>query len=406
MLRGYTCALLLALWFLAVSELVGLAQATRTSDGLQVLYEFDEAHGELVHDQSGVGTPVDLTIADPQKSKWSRGFLRLQNETVLRSSGAATKVIEAVQKTHAVTVEAWVKPNSTSQTGPARIVSLSADPSNRNVTLGQQADTWELRLRTSATSANGIPALSTKNGTLKAELVHVVSTHDAQGTTTIYVNGKSLIREETKGDLSNWDPAYPLLIANEVTGDRAWLGELHLVAIYDKALSPDEVQQNFVAGTKEQSRIAELLPPALSRPVDFVRDVQPIFRQHCYECHAAANEEGGLNLAIKARALEGGEHGTVLVRGNSQSSLLVHLVSGVEPERLMPPEDNESLSREQIGALRAWIDQGAEWPSEADVLDPRLEAAHANIGHFSDCGRWCVHRLGMVTSGAVPISMC
>ena len=118
----------------------------------------------------------------------------------------------------------------------------------------------------------------------------------------------------------------------------------------------------------------ELLPPPVGRPVDFVADVQPIFRKHCFECHAEGNEEGGLNLGIKARVWEGGEHGPVLVPGDSAASRLIHLVSGVEPDAVMPPE-KERLSDEQIGVLRAWIDQGAAWPSHADVLDPRTERA-------------------------------
>ena len=41
----------------------------------------------------------------------------------------------------------------------------------------------------------------------------------------------------------------------------------------------------------------------------------------------------------------------------------------------MPPDDKDPLTPEQIGVLRAWIDQGAKWPQSADVLDPRLERA-------------------------------
>ncbi|HEU0068744.1 MAG TPA: DUF1549 domain-containing protein, partial [Nitrospiraceae bacterium] len=123
----------------------------------------------------------------------------------------------------------------------------------------------------------------------------------------------------------------------------------------------------------------ELLPPPVDRPVDFVADVQPIFRKHCFECHAEGNEEGGLNLGIKARVLEGGESGAVLVPGDSAASRLIQLVSGVEPDAVMPPEKGP-LSPEQIGILRAWIDQGAVWPAHADVRDPRTERAR---GHWA-----------------------
>ena len=167
-----------------------------------------------------------------------------------------------------------------------------------------------------------------------------------------------------------------MVIGNEHTSDRSWLGEIHLIAIYGRALSPAEVTQNFRAGVAAKVDYASLLPPATKEPVEFVRDVQPIFRKHCFECHAQGNEEGGLNLGIRARAMAGGDSGKAIVRDNSAQSLLVHLVAGVEQDRIMPPDgEGEPLSRDEIGIVRAWIDQGAIWPQGADVLDPRTERA-------------------------------
>lgn len=110
-------------------------------------------------------------------------------------------------------------------------------------------------------------------------------------------------------------------------------------------------------------------------PVDFVRDIQPILRANCYECHAGTTEEGALNLGIKATAMLGGDSGVAIQPGNSSESLLIRLVSGVEPGRSMPPEGNKPLTAEQVGLLRAWIDQGAAWPEGADVVDPKLDRA-------------------------------
>lgn len=109
--------------------------------------------------------------------------------------------------------------------------------------------------------------------------------------------------------------------------------------------------------------------------VDFVRDIQPILRDNCYECHAGSTEEGSLNLGIHARAMEGGDSGEVILPGKSQESLLLQLVSGAEKGRLMPPEGNSPLTKEQITLLRTWIDQGATWPADADVIDPKLDRA-------------------------------
>ena len=118
-----------------------------------------------------------------------------------------------------------------------------------------------------------------------------------------------------------------------------------------------------------------------------MKDVQPIFRKHCFECHGSGNEEGSLNLGIRARVMEGGEHGPAIVKGDSLTSLLIHRIASQDENQVMPP-DGERLSDEQIGILRAWIDQGAEWPSDADVKDPRLERARQH---------WAFQRLGPVS---------
>ncbi len=112
-----------------------------------------------------------------------------------------------------------------------------------------------------------------------------------------------------------------------------------------------------------------------SGPVDFVREIQPILRDNCYECHAGTNEEGGLNLGIKAKALKGGDSDAAIVVGKSKESLLIQLVSGADEDRSMPPEGKKPLTEKKIGLLRAWIDQGAKWPDDADVVDPKLDRA-------------------------------
>lgn len=115
-----------------------------------------------------------------------------------------------------------------------------------------------------------------------------------------------------------------------------------------------------------------------AEPVDFVREIQPILRDNCYECHAGSTEEGGLNLGIKAKAFKGGESGAAIVAGKSKDSLLIHVVSGVDKDRLMPPEGNKRLTESQISRLRTWIDQGATWPDGTDVVDPKLDRAKSH----------------------------
>ncbi len=111
------------------------------------------------------------------------------------------------------------------------------------------------------------------------------------------------------------------------------------------------------------------LPPPADQPVDFVRDIQPIFKSKCYSCHDGAKQRGGLRLDLKAAALKGGESfSPAIIAGKSAESPLIRVIAGLEEGLLMPPE-GERLTVQQIGLLRAWIDQGAKWPDSANVVD-------------------------------------
>lgn len=107
-----------------------------------------------------------------------------------------------------------------------------------------------MRLRTTTTNNNGQPSLTSAAGTARAEPQHVVYTRDASGVGRLYVNGALVVAGAVSGDLSNWNAGYPLALANELTGNRPWLGELDLVAVYDRALSADEVARNTAAGAE------------------------------------------------------------------------------------------------------------------------------------------------------------
>lgn len=129
-------------------------------------------------------------------------------------------------------------------------------------------------------------------------------------------------------------------------------------------------------------------PPTSSKSIDFLREIQPILRDNCYECHAGSTEEGGLNLSVKAKAFQGGASDVAILPGKSKESLLITLVSGNDEDRLMPPEGNTPLTAQQIDLLRAWIDQGAQWPDDADVVDPRMDRAKTH---------WAFQRLKSMT---------
>jgi mono/diheme cytochrome c family protein len=129
----------------------------------------------------------------------------------------------------------------------------------------------------------------------------------------------------------------------------------------------------LLANENEQApQAAKELPPAAERKVDFASEIAPIFAQRCFACHGEDEQEGRLRLDAKAIVERGGLSGPLLIAGKSGESLLVQRLAGRGDAVQMPPEE-EPLSDEQIGLVRAWIDQGAVWPrgfgSEVKELD-------------------------------------
>jgi hypothetical protein len=104
--------------------------------------------------------------------------------------------------------------------------------------------------------------------------------------------------------------------------------------------------------------------PALGAPIDFRRDIEPIFVKRCSECHGPDLQKAKLRLDRKAEALKGGKSGKpLLIPGRSAESELIARVTATDPDDVMPAK-GERLTPDQIDLLKRWIDEGAIWPDE------------------------------------------
>lgn len=119
------------------------------------------------------------------------------------------------------------------------------------------------------------------------------------------------------------------------------------------------------------------LPPPADRRVDFATEVKPIFEASCVRCHGRGRDRGGLRIDSRDTLLKGGDTGPGVVSGKSADSLLIAMVAGADPDEVMPKK-GKKLTPEEIGTLRAWIDQGVVWNPELGFgpippknLDPR-----------------------------------
>ncbi|MSU62686.1 MAG: DUF1553 domain-containing protein [Pedosphaera sp.] len=110
------------------------------------------------------------------------------------------------------------------------------------------------------------------------------------------------------------------------------------------------------------ARGAEQPIPRLARPVDFAREVFPLLEKNCFECHGPKKQKSSLRLDSKEAILKGGDSGPAIVVGKGDDSAMFRRVAAVPGEDPMPPK-GERLSPDGMAMIRAWIDQGAEWPA-------------------------------------------
>jgi len=148
------------------------------------------------------------------------------------------------------------------------------------------------------------------------------------------------------------------------------------------------------------------LPPAANRQgVTYAKDIRPLFQASCFGCHGQEKHKGDLRLDSLESVLKGSEHGKVIVPGSSKQSLLVVAVAQIHDDLVMPPKRKagpggpggpgagrpnsrppgasganpptgpqggrppggpgggappKPLTAEQVGLVRAWVDQGAK----------------------------------------------
>ncbi|PID59209.1 MAG: hypothetical protein CR986_06950 [Ignavibacteriae bacterium] len=224
----------------------------RVSEGLQVLYNFNEGSGTVINDQSGVGTPLNLKINNANNINWTSSGLNIFNDARIKSNGIASKLINSLTNTNEVTFEAWLLPTNLTQGGKyARIMTLSNDNKHeRNIGLMQFGDQYQFHLRTSNSTLNG-ETVSVDSNTQK--LTHYVFTRDSNSNVKVFIDGQIIYQGQLTGDFSNWNSGYFLYLGGEVNGKNYWEGTYYLTAIYSKALSVSEVGQNYNFGVNKDN---------------------------------------------------------------------------------------------------------------------------------------------------------
>jgi Protein of unknown function (DUF1553)/Protein of unknown function (DUF1549)/Planctomycete cytochrome C len=140
-----------------------------------------------------------------------------------------------------------------------------------------------------------------------------------------------------------------------------------LCAADDTAPSATAPARNASHAAEPKVAVSNAEAGKIDSAIDFDRDIRPIFSRSCYSCHGPDKAENGLRLDRKTDAARGGDSGPAFLPGKSGESRLIGYVTGVNDDEIIMPPEGQRLSRDEIGRLRAWIDQGATWPAGSDA---------------------------------------
>ena len=243
---------------LTMGEGIVAAGGKRHEANQIALWEFKTGSGTTAYDTSGVNPALDLSLVNGVE--WVGGYgVRFATPTakVQGSTTESAKLYDRITLTGEYSIEAWVAPANVTQED-TRIVSYSGGVDKRNFMMGQTLYSYDFYQRGANSDANGGPALSTADADedAQATLQHVVMTYDPVNGRHIYVNGVDTgdVDPTDQGVPTNqiWSRNFALVMGNETSGTRPWSGTIRMVAIHDRALTPEQIQQNFTAGVGEK----------------------------------------------------------------------------------------------------------------------------------------------------------
>ncbi|VAW69827.1 FIG00702062: hypothetical protein [hydrothermal vent metagenome] len=249
---------------LIASKAMTFSNATLASGGNRyendqiALWEFKKGIGNEAFDTSGIEPAMKLTFTGPVSWILGYGLDFSGGGKAQASTETSKKLTDLITLTGTYSIEAWTIPGNVTQED-ARIISYSAGDTARNFSLSQTLYHYEFLNRSSNTDAEGRESLLTGDDDedLQSALQHVVVTFDPVNGRRIYVNGvftDDVDSDSSKGGtLIDWNDTYAFVLGNEVSGTaNAWNGKLRMVAIHNRALTPEQIMQNFSIGVGQK----------------------------------------------------------------------------------------------------------------------------------------------------------
>jgi hypothetical protein len=237
---------------LRLTDGIAAASGGRFDNNVIARYEFRTGNGSIAYDTSGIEPALNLTLSGDVE--WVGGWgIRINDGKAQGGVSASSKLTNLIRASSEFTLEAWVIPSTPAQ-NDVNIVSYSGSATVRNVTLGQDQSSYTGLLRHEGTNLNGMPAMLSPAESLQATLQHVALTYDPINGRRLYINGldSGVIDEQTPSLLGAWSDIHALVLGSETDGSRQWQGVLRFVAIHNRALTEQQLAQNFAAGVGER----------------------------------------------------------------------------------------------------------------------------------------------------------
>ena len=246
----YSCSVSNTLGFVESKEvyLFVTPLESRVTSGIRISYDFNEQFGTQVNDLAGLADPINFIIQSSNTTNWTPSSLELTSSSNISATDGSSKLFSKLNDLNELSFELWLKPSNVIQNGPARILTYSKNKFERNFGLMQNGSTYEFRLRTTSTDNNGLPSLSSSDGSVHEVLTHIVYTLSKNDTAKIYLNGVLENKTYIENSFDNWDSTYFFGIGNEFVDNKPWLGALYFCGIFDRELSKNEIQHNYLLG--------------------------------------------------------------------------------------------------------------------------------------------------------------
>ncbi len=299
----------------------------RYEDAQVALWEFKQGSGTVAYDTSGVDPALDLNLSGDVE--WYGGWgITINDGKAQGSTSASKKLHDILQESGEFSIEAWVVPANVTQED-ARIVSYSAGNMARNFTLQQNLYDYNFRLRTENTDLNDAVGFATPaaDEVLQATLQHVVATYSPVDGRRIFVNGALVTQTDPVpgGTLIDWQDTFAFVLGNEASSEGLWQGTLRLVAIHRRALSAEQIQQNFDVGVGEKFYllfdISEILVAAPSSSYILFEVAQYDSYSYLFDKPHFITLDGSAPEDVPIQGLRVGMNGQEITVGQSYANL-------------------------------------------------------------------------------------